>query len=65
MTKFYQIMKTDIAVIEISDEEMREFGYEGEIEEEDRLEYLQHILEEEEDTINWSGYDTEIKEIRR
>ena len=28
MTKFYQIMKTDIAVIEISDEEMREFGYE-------------------------------------
>ena len=65
MTKFYQIMKTDIAVIEISDEEMKEFGYEGKIEEEDRLEYLQHILEEEEDIINWSGYDTEIKEIRR
>ena len=65
MTKFYQVMKTDIAVIEISDEEMKEFGYEGEIEEEDRLEYLQHILEEEENTINWSGYDLKITETRR
>ena len=65
MTKFYQVMKTDVAVIEISDKEMKEFGYEGEIEEEDRLEYLQHILEEEENTIDWSGYDLKITETRR
>jgi hypothetical protein len=58
-------MKTDVAVIEISDEEMKKFGYEGEIKEEDRLEYLQHILEEEENTIDWSGYDLKITETRR
>ena len=52
MTKFYQVMKTDVAVIEISDKEMKEFGYEGEI-------------EEEENTIDWSGYDLKITETRR
>lgn len=65
MTKFYQIMRTDITIVEVSDEELKELGYEGTITDEDRLEYINNALEEDENLFDWSGYDTEIKEIRR
>ena len=65
MTKFYQVVKTDLTVIEVTDEELRELGYEGEITDEDRLEYIKNALEEDENLFDWSGYDLEITETRR
>lgn len=65
MTKFYQIVRTDIAVVEVSDEELRELSYEGTITDEDRLEYINNALEEDENLFDWSGYDLKITEIRR
>ena len=65
MTKFYQIVRTDIAVVEVSDEELRELGYEGMITDEDRLEYINNALEEDKNLFDWSGYDLKITETRR
>lgn len=65
MTKFYQIVRTDIAVVEVSDEELKELGYEGMITDEDRLEYVNNALEEDENLFDWSGYDLKITETRR
>lgn len=65
MTKFYQIVRTDIAVVEVSDEELKELGYEGTITDEDRLEYINNALEEDENLFDWSGYDLKITETRR
>ena len=64
MTNTYQITTTLIDIIEFTDEEMLEAGYELPITEEDRKEYLDNLLEE----INLehaSCYDIEIKKIRR
>ena len=59
MTNTYQITYTKYDLIEFTDEEMLEAGYELPITEEDRLEYLENIRE------HFSNDDMEIKKIRR
>ena len=64
MTNTYQITTTLIDIIEFTDEEMLEAGYELPITEEDREEYLDNLLEEI-SSEHASCYDIEIKKIRR
>ena len=71
----YQITNTILTVIEFSDEEMIENGYELPITEEDRREYLKNIIEYPDYENNglfsdydcgcsWDLIDEEIKKIR-
>ena len=64
MTNTYQITRTLIDIIEFTDEEMLEAGYELPITEEDREEYLDNLLEEI-NSEHISYDDIEIKKIRR
>ena len=59
MINTYQITYTKYDLVEFTDEEMLEVGYELPITEEDRLEYLENIRE------HFSNDDMEIKKIRR
>lgn len=47
MKNFYEIEYTFVKIVEFTDEEMREHGYEGEITDDMRREYLYNLLEEE------------------
>ena len=57
----YQITRTLITVVEFSDEDMIKDGYEEPICEEDRLEYLQNILDSKYNT----DFDCCEEEIRK
>ena len=46
----YEIERTYVNLIEITDEEMRDCGYEGEITEDIREEYLENLIEEQENS---------------
>ena len=59
----YQITYTIIQVVDIDDDEMREYGYEGEITDSDREEYLNNLLADEYD-IGIKYDDIDIKEIK-
>ena len=45
--KYYQVTYTIYKVISFDDEEMREYGYEGEITDMDRKDYLNNLIEDE------------------
>lgn len=45
--KYYQVTYTIYQVISFDDEEMREYGYEGEITDMDRKDYLNSLIEDE------------------
>ena len=47
MKKRYKVEYRIYRVVEFNDDEMREYGYEGEITDEDREEYLNILLEDE------------------
>ena len=44
--KYYQVTYTIYQVISFDDEEMREYGYEGEITDMDRKDYLNSLIED-------------------
>ena len=46
----YSIERTYVNLIEITDEEMRDCGYEGEITEDMRKQYLEDLIEEQENS---------------
>lgn len=62
MKKYYQVVYTVVKVVEIDDDEMREFDWGPEITDEMRLEYLEAELEAKDIFDNCEVYDRKITE---
>lgn len=63
MTKTYQVTYITIKTFNITDMEMYDYGYEGEITDDMREEYLQNLLADEYDPLEYD--DRKIIEIKR
>ena len=64
MKKYYEVVYTIVKVVEVDDDEMREFDYGPEITEEMRLEYLEGELEAEDILDNCEVFDRKITETK-
>ena len=63
MTKTYQVTYITIKTFDITDMEMYDYGYESEITDDMREEYLQNLLADEYDPLEYD--DRKIVEIKR